>query len=197
MIRCDGPCIIGNIKVSGSGFALGQRVSISVGKLLETRFVNSSQLLMTVCFDAQNFSQGYVKLIVSGPGGSISSANMAFFTGRNMGQNIGTQLYSLDQGAEMVHVYDASTISINKSGSKLIPLAHSCFVGASLANGIAADDSTGLIGVDKSNFIMFMRPDKCQITNVFGLWPSQTTKTEGDAKADSDRNPSKTVALPR
>jgi hypothetical protein len=170
MISCDGPCIAGQIQVNGSGFAPGQLITLSSGKLLESHFVNNSQLLLTLSFDAENFSPGSIKVTISGPSGSTTQHNIMFIGNTNTARMLGSQVYNLDQGAEMVHVFELPAGSVTKSTSGTLPLIRSCFLGASLANAMAVDDKTGLIVVTKSNFMILMRPGDCKIINVIGSW---------------------------
>lgn len=168
LIFCNDACVAGNLRVLGSGFAPDQTVEVSHGALLNARFVNSSQIVLTLSFDSMDFWSDWVKITVSTPSGFRCSANAAFDNGKNMAtQSVGNRFYSLDQEDEMVRAFDTSFVAGNFKKATTLKPVHSCFVGSSLAREIAVDDLTGLLVVLKSNFIVIMRPDDCEITRVF------------------------------
>lgn len=172
-IYCDHPCIVFNVKVIGSGFAMGQRVTVSPGNLLESRIVSGSQILLSLSFDALSFSPGLIRVTISAPTGGSGSALMMFLgNGINTATANGSEIYNLDQGAGMVHVFDTPAVS-----GAIVKPKRSCFIGASLASSMAFDNENGVVVVAKSNFIMLMRPDNCQIVRVIGLWAKQAVGT--------------------
>jgi hypothetical protein len=131
--------------------------------------VSSSQILLTLGFDALDFSPGFIKISVSTTSGANSSAYAIFDNGQNLGRQAGTRFVFLDQEAGMVRVYNVP------KASGLFKPTRSCFVGSSLANSIAADNVTGIVVISKSGAIVELRPNTCQIVQVIGLWPNNTS----------------------
>jgi hypothetical protein len=179
ILRCDRECVIGNISISGSGFAVGQTVSISQGKLLEARLISDSQLLLTIGFDQTAYSPGWVRVTVSTRDHS-TSGNMAFLGNTNAAARLGSECFYLDQGNAMVWVFDCGVATRNP-GTVLVP-RRGCFVGASFAGGIAADDKTGLIVIAKQYGILVMRPENCETVNVIGLPTTPASAARGQSQ---------------
>lgn len=178
MINCDGPCVVGNVKVNGSDFALGQRVSINHGKLLDARLINSSELLISLSFDTLSFSPGSIRLTVSSPAGPSSGAYISFAGSDNLGRSNQGEAYFLDQETNTVRVFDLREVH----GPGPAKPKRSCFVGASFASDFAVYNKNGLV-IAKPNSMVLMRPSNCQIIRVVGLWPNRAGSVPSHPKS--------------
>lgn len=162
---CDSTCILGNIKVKGHGFDDAAVVHLSHGKLLEARYLSASELVLSIGFDSTSYSPGWIDISISTNKGMSNLSTMAFLGNTNTLVLAESHCFNLDQGASVVWDIDCDPRH-SLIQNKVITAARGCFIGASLANGIAWDDKTKLVLLAKPNGILIMRMEDCAILQL-------------------------------
>jgi hypothetical protein len=171
-VTCDHECIVGGLRLVGRGFVLGQKVELSRGKLLGVQLLSPTELLLSLSFDAMNYFPGVTSIYIRDKDGrrAVGTATLLFVPAFNNLVLVGNECFSLDQGVGVVWVADCPAHGPAFHGKEVTIMAkRGCSVGASLAYGLAVDNTTGLIVVTKSVGVILMRKDDCVIIQVLPL----------------------------
>ncbi len=135
------PGFIGGIQLNGSGFALGDTVSVdsSVVGLGSVQRVNSGQIAVLLAFDTRHTSPGWVTLTVASPDGTKSTSySIPFIGNQNMlAVSPSGELNFLERSTGVIWQYKGDG---TPDGS----------ITASRGNGITVDDKTDHIFWDQS-----------------------------------------------
>jgi len=132
------------VEIDGSGFAPGCTLHDSLfGDTTLPNGVNPNQIVVDLPFDTEHYSPGWVTFSVLCASAASNAANLAFVGNQNTLALSATQLFQLDQAQGLPNGQNGFARIFNLDGT-----ANGSFqVGAkdALPNGIAFDDSTGLV----------------------------------------------------
>lgn len=150
-VGCERECVVGGIRVIGSGFYNGGQITLSQpAKSFGGQVLSTTEIFLTLAFDADvfqpeiSYSPGWFDVTVSsppGPGGGTSNIGRIAFVGSlNTLACLAADCFFLDQGIGKVHAY--SIVSGTKTSE---------WNTGRLSYGITTDDGTGHVGTTHSN----------------------------------------------